>query len=60
MRPAIICSIRARNGPSRVPKTVTGNKTEALDVEMVQMLFEDLSEVVQQKNAHTTSNTAPS
>jgi len=43
MRPAIICSIRARNGPSRVPKTVTGNKTEALDVEMVQMLAEERS-----------------
>ncbi|KAH8362502.1 hypothetical protein KR084_010327, partial [Drosophila pseudotakahashii] len=39
---AIICTINARNGPSRVPKTVSGYKIETVDVEMVQMLFEDL------------------
>jgi len=40
---AIICTINSRNGPPRVPKTVPGYKIETLDVEMVQMLFEDLS-----------------
>jgi len=40
---AIICTINSRNGLPRVPKTVPGYKTEKLDVEMVQMLFEDLS-----------------
>ncbi|KAH8351776.1 hypothetical protein KR084_006533, partial [Drosophila pseudotakahashii] len=40
---AIICTINSRNGPSRFPKTVSGYKIEMLDVEMVQMLFEDLS-----------------
>jgi len=40
---AIICTINSRSGPPRVPKTVPGYKIETLDVEMVQMLFEDLS-----------------
>ncbi|XP_070851501.1 uncharacterized protein [Drosophila suzukii] len=40
---AIICTINSRNGPPRVPKTVPRYKIETLDVEMVQMLFEDLS-----------------
>ncbi|XP_044317747.1 uncharacterized protein LOC123038120 [Drosophila rhopaloa] len=40
---AIICTIKPRNGPPRVPKTVPGYKIETLDVEMVQMLFENLS-----------------
>jgi len=31
----IIFSIKARNSPSRVPKNVTGYKTETLDMEMV-------------------------
>jgi len=39
----IICSIWARIGPSRLPKTVTGYTTETLDVEIVQMLFEGFS-----------------
>jgi len=40
---AIVCTKKSRNGPPRVPKTVQGYKIETLDVEMVQMLFEDLS-----------------
>jgi len=40
---AIICTINSRIGPPRVPKTVPGYKIETLDVEMVQMLFNDLS-----------------
>jgi len=40
---AIICTIISLSGPPRVPKTVPGYKIETLDVEMVQMLFEDLS-----------------
>jgi len=40
---AIICTINSRSGPPLVPKTVPGYKIETLDVEMVQMLFEDLS-----------------
>ncbi|KAH8366822.1 hypothetical protein KR084_012537 [Drosophila pseudotakahashii] len=40
---AIFCTINSRNGPSRVPKTVSGYTIETLDVEMVQMLFENLS-----------------
>ncbi|XP_070075724.1 uncharacterized protein [Drosophila takahashii] len=40
---AIICTIKSRNGPPRVPTTVAGYKIETLDVEMVQMFFEDLS-----------------
>ncbi|XP_070854648.1 uncharacterized protein [Drosophila suzukii] len=40
---AIICTISSRKGPPRVPETVPGYKIETLDVEMVQMLFEDLS-----------------
>jgi len=31
------------NGPPRVPKTVPGYKIETLDLEVVQVLFEDLS-----------------
>jgi len=40
---AIICTISSRNVPTRVPKTVQGYKIETLDVQTLQMLFEDLS-----------------
>jgi len=40
---AIICTINSISAPPRAPKTVPGYKIETLDVEMVQMLFEDLS-----------------